>query len=480
MLRRILLALVLLLTSGPALAESGPFGLEEARRFAASNTRVATQVGNAWVAAFEAGLAVQTDLWSSWFGVLGGKKTVAEHLGYVGERTISAMKYDRLVPTYGKELFGSARFKGERVLAEDEAFRLTYIPPKEGAPQRAALFHVGGFIPYGDKVFRFLPEQNLFNPLLERGMPVYAMELKASPARLPGLGQFNLERMIDSIDRLSGIAFRHNQQQKMVLEGYCGNGLPALTFAAAKPAAADQRFSVAATMVAPIDGTQCKVMSAMVQDTPRTVRAVNHATAVAIGSQVPGLAAAMGFDLSAEDGGFGKTPAGRMTAGWKAPEWAAVRSIADLTPQQRKTLAGAYWISPEAAMECPLPLGMADFSERVFTEGLPGGKIPATYQGRPLSLKTIAEKTHLRVLGFYGGKDNVVSEATAAPLREALGRRYSHFVYPDAGHIAFVLSGKTWKQEGNPADRILRVHRHAELREARRAERALPRERAAR
>lgn len=456
---------LVLLAAGPVSAQ--PL-TEEARRLVKSNARFAHQAQSAWTAAFEAGAAIQRDLWSSWFGVLGGQKSITEHLRFVGDRTASSLRYDRLVPTLGKALFGSARFPGERVLAEDDTFRLTYIPPRQGIPARAALFHVGGFIPYGDRVFRFLPEQNLFNPLLERGMPVYAMELKADPARLPGLGQFNLERMIDSIDRLSAIAFRHNGSQKMVLEGYCGNGLPALTFAAAKPRAADRRFSVAATMVAPIDGTKCQ-MAAMVRETPRGVRALNRAAATALGGQVPGLAAAMSFDLTAEDGGFAKTPAGRMATGWKNPEWAGVRALADLTPEQRKTLAGAYWISPEAAVQCPLPLGMADFSERVFSEGITNGVIPATYRGRPLNLRTIREQTRLRVLGFYGGKDPVISEATAAPLREALGRRYSHFVYPDAGHIAFVLSGKTWRAPNNPADRILKVHRHAELRAARRA-----------
>lgn len=135
----------------------------------------------------KAALDINTHVANSWLEVMAGKKTPADHLREIGQRNLSGLRYDRLVDTVGKQLFGSASFAGEKVLMENDLFKLSYIPASgkaAGRKRAPAVFHVGGFLPYGDKIFRFLPEKNLFKPLVERGMDVYAFEPSpASPAR---------------------------------------------------------------------------------------------------------------------------------------------------------------------------------------------------------------------------------------------------------------------------------------------------------
>lgn len=407
----------------------------------------------------KAALDVNARIASSWLEVMAGKKTPAAHLREIGQRNISGLRYDRLVDTVGKQLFGSASFAGEKVLLENDLFKLSYIPAtgKAAGRKRApAVFHVGGFLPYGDKIFRFLPEKNLFKPLVERGMDVYAFELKPGVAgKTRQVGGFTLEKLIDTIDGFSDVAFKHNKRRKMVIEGYCGLGMPTISYLAAKPKQANSKFSVAATMVAPVDGRACTAIDAVNRATPKSLAAYNQALAKMLGGVVPGAAIGANIDLatagSDKSPPFQKTPMGRFCAGWQAGNWGAVKSVADLDKRQRPALAGAYWISPQGAASAPMPLELANFASRLWSEGIVNGKIPASYKGKQLSLETIRDQTKIRMVGFYGGRDELVPDATAKPLRKAMGDRYRHVVDPEAGHIAFVMSSAPWRAEQNPA-----------------------------
>jgi pimeloyl-ACP methyl ester carboxylesterase len=428
-----------------------------------------------YLPACKAAIDINQTITRSWLQVIAGKKTPAAHLREIGKKTVSGLRYDRLVDAQGKKLFGSATFAGEKVLVENELFKLSYIPAvqakgagSEGrtskgraskgraSKARPAVFHVGGFLPYGDKVFRFLPEKNLFKPLIERGMDVYAFELKPGVARKQArLGTFTLEKLIDTIDGFSDVAFKHNRKRKMVIEGYCGLGMPTISYLAAKPKQANSKFSVAAAMVAPVDGRACTAIGAVTKATPDSAKAYNQCMAKLLGGVVPGAAIGATFDLASAENTqsppFAKTPMGRFCAGWQAGGWDKVKRVADLDKRQRQTLAGAYWISPAGAASAPMPLDLANFASRLWSEGVVDGKIPATYKGKQLSLKTIRDKTSIRMIGFYGGKDQIVPDTTAAPLKKALGKRYRHVVDPDAGHIAFVMSSRPWRTEQNPA-----------------------------
>lgn len=418
-----------------------------------------------YLPACKAAIDVNADITRSWMQVMAGKKSPAAHLRDIGNKTISGLRYDRLVDAYGKKLFGSATFKGEKVLVENDLFKLSYIPAAKPAGSTAgagksaakpAVFHVGGFLPYGDKIFRFLPEKNLFRPLVERGMDVYAFELKPGVAQKHRkLGAFTLEKLIDTIDGFSDVAFEHNSKRKMVIEGYCGLGMPTISYLAAKPKQANSKFSVAATMVAPVDGRACTAIGAVNKQTPESVKAYNQCMAKILGAVVPGQAIGATFDLASagnpKNPPFNKTPMGRFCAGWQSGSWDKVQRVADLDKRQRQTLAGAYWISPAGAASAPMPLDLANFASRLWDKGVVDGKIPATYKGKQLSLKTIRDKTNIRMIGFYGGRDEIVPESTAAPLKKTLGGRYRHVVDPEAGHIAFVMSSKPWRAQQNPA-----------------------------
>jgi len=464
------LLLLLLLAAGPARART-PEGRERPR----------SGIYNPWVEGLKAmqlsgvlyqrflsgsvipAMKAQTEIGckvaSSWCDVMAGKKPVTSHVREMTERTASGLRYDGLIQSMGKQLFGSATFRGEKVLAENDFFRLTYIPPAGGTPRKAAVFHVGGFLPYGDRIFRFLPESNLFKPMHDRGLPIYAMELKKDCKKV---GRCSLESIIDTIDSFSDVAHRHNGQ-KMVLEGYCGLGIQALSYLAAQPGKADRKFSVAALMVAPVDGLACKKISEVFRAIPDSVQQTGRNLALAAGRKVPGEAIGASMDLSL-GALFDKTPGGRFAAGFRDGSWANVRSVRDLTPAQRKDLAGAYWISPQGAARQPMPLDVIDLSSGLWRTGVRDGRIPGAYHGKPLDLKAIRDKTRIKLVGFYGAKDDVVNQETADPLKQIFGPRYTHVVHPGAGHISYVLSPDRWKPgtqkafDPNPIDVVLGLH----------------------
>lgn len=165
---------------------------------------------------------------------------------------------------------------------------------------------------------------------------------------------------------------------------------------------------------------------------------------------------------------FHKTPLAHVAAGWNQSAYAKVKKLEDLDRRQRRDLAGAYWISPESARRFALPLDLVRFASRLFTEGVaPTGELPAVYRGRTLSLRTLVEETKLPVMSFYGGRDAMIPDRTAYGVMPLFGDRYRHVVHPQAGHISYILSPKSWRPgrpfslDPNPVDLMLQAAERA-------------------
>jgi hypothetical protein len=176
---------------------------------------------------------------------------------------------------------------------------------------------------------------------------------------------------------------------------------------------------------------------------------------------------------------FHKTSLGRFWAGWRNGSYGSVRTKDELDAAQRRELAGAYWISPETAKRFPMPVDLAGFASRLWLEAIGDEhRIPARYRGRALSFRTIRDETELPIAGFYGGRDLVVPDGTATPLRATLGERYTHVVHQKAGHISYVLSPEVWQKghkktlDPNPLDVALELYEQREERRRRGAQRA--------
>lgn len=413
-------------------------------------------------------LEINSTVADSVLRTIGGDRQLSTHLDEMSARTLSGMKFQQLVGSFGKQLFGSATFEGERVLAQDDLFRLCYLPPLAPAHEsEAALFHVGGFLPFGDRIFRFLPGANLFQPFLERGIPVYLMELRGDATELANLGDCSFDRFIDTVDELTGVAFEHHGRRQMLLEGYCGLAMPGLSFVAAHPRRARERFRVAFTMVAPVDGRECALLLEPVEALPQGLMAAGYMMSELTGGVVSGASLRAGIDLPLGTL-FHKTPLGLFAAGWNSMRYHRVERLEQLDFDQRRELAGAYWISPENCDRFPIAVDMARFSGALWTEGVGDDlRIPYSYRGRALDLRTIVEEAGLELVGFYGGRDKVVPEATARVLERNLGERYTHVVHPRAGHISYVLSPEIWRPgarnalDPNPIDLVLERYRRA-------------------
>lgn len=393
-------------------------------------------------------MEINADVTRPFLETLAGKKEPSELVEEVGQRVRSGGKYNRLITTLGEELFGSARFEGEEVLAQNEFLTLSYLPAKAGVPKRGALFHAGGFLPYSDLIFRFLPEANLFLPFLEAGVPVYAMELTGDRRRLPDQGIVTMERVIDSIEEMTEIAFEHNGGEKMVMEGYCGLGMPSINYLAAKPKDADRKISKAFTMVSPVDGRQCKLVGELAKNMPDHMMWTQFTLTELHGKYVPGDVLRAGMDIPI-GAFFPKTTFGRFMSGWKAKEYAEINEIGQLSGAQRKELAGAYWISPENCRRFPMPADLVEFSSRLWTEGVKDDlMIPYAYKGEQLSFQTIVDETEIKLYGFYGGKDVVIPGETGQVLEANVkGGRYTRVIHPAAGHISYIISPGCWKPE---------------------------------
>jgi pimeloyl-ACP methyl ester carboxylesterase len=408
-------------------------------------------------------LQMQQDLVGSVLGCLRGDRRWRDAGLEAWHRVRAGSRYERLVSTWGRELFGSARFEGERVLVEDDLLRLVHIPPAAGGAEPPfALFHAGTGLPYSDRLFRLLPETNFFDRFRERGVPVYAMELRGDRHTIDYAG-LTIERLIDTIERFTTVAFEHNAGRKLVLEGYCAHGMQSLAYVAARPEEAARKLCAIATFVAPIDGTECRELSEITMLMPQPWIDANFVLWRLAGGYVPGDSLRTGLDLSLRTT-FHKTPLGYFHAGWNQQALAAARGIADLKTAERRDLAGAYWISPENANRFPIPVDFARFATGLFRQGIAkDGTIPFSYRGAPLSLRAIRERTRLPVVGFYGGRDVMVPDRTAYVLLSLLGDRYRHVVHPQAGHISYVLSPRMWSAADaralrpNPIDEIAAV-----------------------
>lgn len=419
---------------------------------------------NAWFRgsvfpAADAVLLMNRSVRESLLQALRGEKDWTTFFAETNDRFRAGSRYERLVNTIGKELFGSATFANETVLAEDEFFRLSYLPPT-AEEQPVAIFHAGGSIPYGDRIFRLTADYNFYDRFLERGIPVYAMELRADRNELDASG-VTIERLVDSIQQLSDVAFVHNSKREMVLEGYCGHGTQALAYLAAKPEDAERKFHTYTTFVSPIDGTSCTRLADSVNSTPELVFRVQTLLWRLFGGYVPGDALRLGLDTALE-ALFHKTALGYFSAGWMNQALPDVKSPDRLVPRQQLALAGAYWVSPDCARRFPVPLDISKFTTALFSKGIaPDGTIPYTYRGETLSLARVVEETDLRIISFFGGLDEVVPAKTASILVKLFGERYMHVVHPWAGHISYVLSPQTWsashpkKLDPNPIDLLL-------------------------
>jgi hypothetical protein len=406
--------------------------------------------------------AAQRDITEPFMDWAFGERQIGEFVQEIGKRTTSGTRYRKLVHTLGKELFGTARFEGEEVIGEDDCLTLTHIPTPEGVEPHpeAALFHVGGFIPYGDRVFRFLPESNLYLPFLQRGLPVYTMEVK--PDARPGdLRRMTLENLVETVDAMSAAAFEHHGNRKMVIEGYCGLGLPMLSFLAARPAEADARFSVAMLMAAPVDARECTLIGEMLETLPDPLLSTNLTLAGLYGRYTQSTALRLAIDIPVNTY-FYKTRAGQFLHGWKRHEYAEVESVEDLKPDQRLELAGAYWISPRTFSRHPIPADFLRLFTRLWQEGLDEDlKLPCTIGGQQLSLRTIVEQTQIQLVGIYGGEDRLIPEQTARILERTVGERYTHVVHPKVGHVTYIVVAAMWNKalpfafKPNPIDVVL-------------------------
>ncbi|MBI5549146.1 MAG: hypothetical protein HY901_35115 [Deltaproteobacteria bacterium] len=411
---------------------------------------------------------MRQDIETSWLDAVAGRKSWFNHAQELGDRLVAGSRYQSLVGELGKQLFGSAVYAGEQVLAKNDVYRLSYLPPKKGvAVSEASLFFVAGFIPYGDRLFRFLPEASLYERYLERGIPVYLMELVGDRQEMTGLGRVTVERQIDWIDEMAQVAFRHNGERKMVAQGYCGSGLQLLSYLAARPRDADAKFKLATLFVTPVDAKRCNIFAEMVSNMPRSLLWSAWQRSQLMGGYVRGAEMWAGLDTSLKNV-FAKTPMGRFASGWKKPAWSKVKSVSDLNPLQRFELAGAYWISVDNAERFPIPVELVRAAIHAYDRGVgDDGMLGISYKGRPVTLRSIAEESQLRLTAFYAGQDKLVQEETGHVLMKLLGPRYRQLTHPTAAHVTYVCFPAQWDKAHpkaflpNPIDVILEDYARA-------------------
>ncbi|MBI5534925.1 MAG: hypothetical protein HY898_19515 [Deltaproteobacteria bacterium] len=409
--------------------------------------------------ALESMLHINTTLGSTLLRAASGQQSWVDALTDNTRRLVAGVRFHHLVHTVGRELFGSARFPGEEVIAQDEILRLSYLPPTAPS-QGVALFHAGGGLPYSDRIFRMLPEANFYQRFLERGIGVYAMELRGERSEVDA-SKLTLARLIDSIQSMSDKAFEHCGQHKMILEGYCGQGMQALAYAAALPQDAERKFQSIATFVAPIDGTLCGELAEFSKMAPESLLRAEMELFRVMGGYVPGESMGMGLDIPLHTL-FHKTPFGHFRAGFDQPDYADRGDERDWTPAQRRDLAGTWWITYENSARFPLSVDLVAFASALFRKGISkDGAIPFSYKGRGLSLRDLAEQTTLKLFGFYGSRDTMVPDRTAQCLEALFAERYKHVVHLHAGHISYILSPKAWDAaypkalKPNPIDVLL-------------------------
>lgn len=413
------------------------------------------------VPAMQGMVSMQERLAGGLVDTIRGDQTYGDLARDTWARLRSGARFRRLVGTLGKELFGSARLAGETVIAEDDRFKLTYMPPQGGKALGAPIFHAGGGIPYGDRLFRLLPEANLYERFTERGIPVYAMEVRGDRHEVD-YGGLTLDEHVDNLERLISKAFEH-AGRKVILEGYCGHGMQLLPYLAAKPEHAEQKLAAVATFVSPVHGPACTMIADMPQLMPQHANALQLAVWEKLSGYVWADGMRFGLDLALKKNII-KTPFGYFLDGFAQSKFAKVKSVADLDPIQRKALVGAYWISADNARRFPVPVDLVRYSSAMFSKGLGRqGELPTSYRGKALSLADFAAKTTMPFVGFYGGTDPMILDRTGYPLMGLLGDRYHHVVHPNAGHISYVFSAELWDTASgsglrpNPVDLLLEL-----------------------
>lgn len=417
------------------------------------------------VPAMQAAVAMQEQLAGSLVDSIRGDQSYGDFARDTWARLRSGARYRHLVGKLGRQLFGSAVLPGERVIHQDERFRLVYIPPAEGSSAGPPVFHAGGAIPYGDRIFRLLPEANLYERFTERGMPVYAMELRGDRYEVD-YGKLTMDEHVDNLALFTDKAFEH-AGDKLVLEGYCGNGMQLLPYLAAKPDDAERKLCAVALFVTPVHGPACTMMAGLPQLMPDRATEAQLWMWDKLSGYVWGDGVRLGLDLALKKN-FIKTPFGYFHDGFHQSSFAHVERVDDLDPLQRKMLAGAYWISAENARRFAIPVDLVRFANRMFKEGLGRqGELPHQVRGKALSLGDFARATTMPVFGFFGGTDPVIIDRTGYPLIGLLGDRYHHVVHPQAGHISYIFTPELWDPQGphrfdpHPIDLILEAARPA-------------------
>jgi len=438
------------------------YGVQELFRTLSMNSYLARQFVEAGVTpTVESLRLIESGITKPLVDALHGKKPLRESMFEVTERATAGVRYAKTVHSLGKKLYGSATFTGETVLMETGPFRLTYIPPTRDTGPQPPMFHVGGFIPFGDLVFRLLPEANLYKPFLERGIGIYAMEQRGRKRSLKG---YTLKESLDTLDAMVDAAYEHAGRRKLILEGYCGAGMPMLAYLAKYPQKADARVQVAYTFVAPVDGRPCKLVGGLVTLLPESLLNANFALADLATGYITSTQLRTGIDIPLNTA-FIKTRFGYFVEGWKNPKHSNAKSPTDLNTFERRKLAGAYWLSPENCADYPIPVDVARFMLDLWLKGVgDDGVLPAAQDLEPLNLGVIHNQTNIRLAGFYGGQDRTVPESTAKPMKAVFGDRYTHVFHPSVAHIAYAVAsemfdkGSPWAIHPNPIDVVLELY----------------------
>lgn len=354
------------------------------------------------------------------------------------ERQKSAINFQRFVQTFGKELFGSAIYDGEKLLAENDLFKLTHIPVKKGVEKRASMFHLGGFVPYSDNLFRLLPKANFFDRFIENGIDVYEMKCKCDTTRYNAqLLDLSVERIIESAHVFSDIAFEHAGREKMILEGYCGTGVHTYTAYLADPESMARKFRLIATFVSPLDAKQCTIFEQMHE----ILAYLNPEDSSVDGRTICSLLDTI------QERVFEKTPLGALVHGWKNKEYAKIEKIEDLSHRQQSELAAWYWLSLEHGSLYPLSKDLYAFYSRLFTLGVSkAGVLPYEHKGQVINLNDL-KKTGIKVLAFLGDKDHLVDFRTADVLRDILGKQCEIVVHEKTGHVAYIFNPNRWQKD---------------------------------
>ncbi len=356
-------------------------------------------------------------------------------------RAKSALNFSTFIETLGLQLFSSAVYPGEQLLAENEFFKLNFIPAR-GKPLRA-LFHIGGYIPYSDNIFRLLPERNFFDHFIKNGISVYEMKCKCDKKNYnPGLLKLKLDHIIETIHHFSDIAFEHNSHQKMILEGYCGTGINTYTSYLADRENMDKKFSLITTFVSPVDGRKCNIFTEMFN--------VLNSLHIFSAFDVDGYSLSTALDV-VQERVFEKTPLGAMTHGWKNKEYANIEKIEDLNSFQRSELAAWYWISLKHGSYYPISADLYRFYLRLFRKGIgKDGVIPHKYHGKILNIKDLKE-TGIKVVIFLGEKDNLVAPKTADIMETLLGEQCVKIIHEKTGHVAYIFNPERWESNNKRA-----------------------------